>query len=146
MNNNNNNKCEIISVLEEAPKNVAADIQPIIDNDDDDHHHHQCISTNNSNENTDVVPAKKLKRELTVYEETLLKNFSVEIEKEQKLLAAEHEKKMQLWELEMQTNQQQHALKMAILKEQLEKIQQEKKQLEMPKNLKYLSKFKSGPI
>lgn len=100
----------------------------------------------NYEENLDVVPAKKLKRELTVYEETLLKNFNAEIDKEQKLLAAEHEKKMQLWDLEMQSSQQQHALKMAILKEKLEKIQQEKKNIELPQNLKYLSKFKSGPI
>ncbi|XP_043462228.1 uncharacterized protein LOC122498521 [Leptopilina heterotoma] len=127
----------ISGVLEEAPKNVSADIESIVSE------HHTNI---NCDKNMDVVPAKKMKRELTVYEETLLKNFSTEIAKEQQLLAAEHEKKMQLWDLEMQSSQQQHALKMAILKEQLEKIQQEKKQIEMPQNLKHLSKFKSGPI
>lgn len=123
--------------MEEAPKNVSADIESIVSEN------HLNI---NCDKNMDVVPAKKMKRELTVYEETLLKNFSAEIAKEQSLLAAEHEKKMQLWDLEMQSSQQQHALKMAILKEQLEKIQQEKKQLELPQNLKHLSKFKSGPL
>ena len=97
-------------------------------------------------EEPEVGPSKRARKELSLYEETLLKEFSAEVQKEQKLLQEEHEMRMKLWDLELQANQQQHALKMAILKQKLEKLQQEKENLQQERNAKYLGKFRSGPI
>ena len=83
---------------------------------------------------------------MSLYEETLLKEFSSEVDREQKLLIEEHDMKMKLWNLKMQTSQQEHALKMAILKEKLEKVKQEKESLQRERNEKYLGRFSSGPI
>ncbi|XP_033216820.1 uncharacterized protein LOC117172746 isoform X1 [Belonocnema kinseyi] len=95
---------------------------------------------------TEAGPSKKAKKDMSAFEETFFKEFKAEIRKEKKLLQEEHEMRMKLWGLEMENSQQEHTLKMEILKEKLEMVRQEKETLQRERTAKYLGKFRSGPI